>query len=61
MDGVPVADVDDDLAGEPLEREARVEVLGDGDDHHVGGVDGLVLQARLGAGLGNEVPGIACD
>ena len=51
MNGAPVADVDNDLAGEALEREACVKVLGHGDHHHVGGVDGLLLQARLGTGL----------
>ena len=61
MNGAPVADVDDDLPGEALEREAGVEVLGHGDDDDVCGVDGLLLRARLGAGLRHEIPGRKCQ
>ena len=51
VNGTPVANVDDDLAGEALEREAGVEVLGHRYHHYVRCVDGLLLQARMGTGL----------
>ena len=55
MDGAAVADVDQDLAGEELLGEVGVEVLVDGDHDDVGGADGLVLEPRVRADLGDQV------
>jgi hypothetical protein len=54
--GASVADVDDNLSGERVGRQARVEVLWDGDDNDVAGGDRLCLVPGKRPRFGNELP-----